>query len=197
MIPKCVVFDVFGTLVQIKKGRSPYKKLMKYLKSQGRNYMPDDAINIMSVPLDFEELSKFWGYSLSDEILNELEIDLSFDLQNLVLYEDTLQTIARLTTAGFKIAVCSNLAKPYGDQVLSMLPSLDAYIWSYEAGAIKPNPKIYEVVLEKVGCEAHEVLFVGDTLLADVSGPRSQGMSARLIDRKNGQNLHDVLADLF
>lgn len=78
---------------------------MKYLKSQGRNYMPDDAINIMSVPLDFEELSKFWGYSLSDEILNELEIDLSFDLQNLVLYEDTLQTIARLTTAGFKIDV--------------------------------------------------------------------------------------------
>ena len=61
----------------------------------------------------------------------------------------------------------------------------------------KPNPKIYEVVLEKVGCEAHEVLFVGDTLLADVSGPRSQGMSARLIDRKNGQNLHDLLADLF
>lgn len=120
---------------------------MKYLKSQGRNYMPDDAISIMSVPFDFEELSKFWGYSLSDEILNELEIDLSFDLQNLVLYEDTLQTIARLTTAGFKIAVCSNLAKPYGDQVLSMLPSLDAYIWSYEVGAIKPNPKIYEVVL--------------------------------------------------
>lgn len=197
MIPKSIIFDVFGTLVQIKKGRSPYKKLVKYLKLQGRNYMPDDALSIMSMPFDFEELANHWGYSLSDEILKELEIDLSCDLQNLVLYEDTLQIMARLKQAGFKIALCSNLAKPYGDQVFSMLPGLDAYIWSYQVGAIKPNPKIYEVVLEKVGCEAHEVLFVGDTLLADVSGPRSQGMLARLIDRKNGQNLHDLLADLF
>lgn len=192
-----IVFDVFGTLVQIHRGRSPYKKLIKQLKTQGRNYMPDDAVSIMSLPFNFEQLANFWGYSLSDEILKELEIDLSFDLQNLVLYEDTLQIMARLKQAGFKIAVCSNLAKPYGDKVFSMLPFLDQYIWSYEVGAIKPNPKIYEVVLEKLSCEAHEVLFIGDTSLADVFGPRSQGMSARLIDRKNGQNLYDVLADLF
>jgi hypothetical protein len=33
--------------------------------------------------------------------------------------------------------------------------------------------------------------------LADYSGPTEFGMSARLIDRKNGQKLADVLADII
>lgn len=78
-----------------------------------------------------------------------------------------------------------------------MLPNLDAYALSYQVGAIKPNPRIYQSLLDQIGCAVHEVLFVGDTLLADVTGPSSFGMSARLIDRKNGQNLQDVLADLI
>lgn len=33
---KAVVFDVFGTLIEIKNSQSPYKKMMKWLKQQGR-----------------------------------------------------------------------------------------------------------------------------------------------------------------
>lgn len=197
MIPKVIVFDVFGTLVKIHPGRSPYKKMIKQLKAQGRDYMLDDSVSMMSLPFNFEQLASFWGYSLSDEFLNELEQDLFCDLQSLELYEDTLSILDQLKQSGFKLALCSNLAKPYGERVFSILPALDTYIWSYEVGAIKPDPKIYEVVLEKLSCEAHEVLFIGDTLLPDVCGPKAVGMSARLINRQAGQNLHDVLSDLF
>jgi hypothetical protein len=34
-------------------------------------------------------------------------------------------------------------------------------------------------------------------LLADFNGPNEFGMSARLIDRKNGQKLADVLFDII
>lgn len=197
MIPKVIVFDVFGTLVQIQQGHSPYKKLIKHLRAQGRNYMPNDALTLMSLPYNFQQFADFFGYSLSNKILNELDQDLFCDLQSLVLYEDTLSVLDLLKQSGFKLAVCSNLAKPYGERVFSMLPGLDAYIWSYEIGAIKPDPLIYQVLIDKVGCAAHEIIFVGDTLLPDVHGPESAGMSARLINRNIGQNLHDVLSDFF
>ena len=60
-------------------------------------------------------------------------------------------------------------------------------------GAIKPNPPIYQHLIDQLGCTADEVLFIGDTPLADVQGPSNFGMSARLINRKGGQMLNDVL----
>lgn len=192
-----IVFDVFGTLVKIKEGSSLYRRLLKWLKSQGRDHEPNDAVTIMSVPFDFKQLADFFGQQIPEHLLQELNDDLFEDLENLTLYEDTLSTLNSLRDAGFKLALCSNLALPYGQKIFSMLPNLDAYALSYQVGAIKPNPRIYQSLLDQIGCAVHEVLFVGDTLLADVTGPSSFGMSARLIDRKNGQNLQDVLADLI
>lgn len=95
------------------------------------------------------------------------------------------------------MALCSNLAMPYGKIVSSLLPPLDAYAWSYEVGAIKPEPKIYQSLIDQLACQASEILFIGDTTLADFTGPTVFGMSARLIDRKNGQTLAEVLNDIL
>ena len=93
---------------------------------------------------------------------------------------------------GFRLALCSNLAMLYGKVVYSLLPTLDAYTWSYEFGAIKPDSQIYQHLIDKLGCHAKDVLFIGDTPLADFSGPNEFGMSERLIERKNGQKLVEV-----
>jgi HAD superfamily hydrolase (TIGR01549 family) len=103
----------------------------------------------------------------------------------------------RIKKLGFRLALCSNLAMPYGKVVSSLLPSLDAYAWSYEVGAIKPESQIYQYLIDQLQCHAKDILFIGDTPLADYSGPTEFGMSARLIDRKNGQKLADVLNDIL
>lgn len=95
------------------------------------------------------------------------------------------------------MALCSNLAMPYGKVVSSFLPSLDAYAWSYQIGAIKPESQIYQYLIDKLQCHAKDILFIGDTPLADYSGPTEFGMSARLIKRQNGQTLAEVLKDIF
>lgn len=60
------------------------------------------------------------------------------------------------------MALCSNLAMPYGKIVSSLLPPLDAYAWSYyEVAAIKPESKIYQSLIEQLGCQSSEVLFTG------------------------------------
>lgn len=98
---------------------------------------------------------------------------------------------------GVRLALCSNLAMSYGRIVSSLLPPLDAYAWSYEVGAIKPESQIYQHLIDQLGCHAKDVLFIGDTPLADFSGPNEFGMSACLIDRKNGQKLADILIDII
>lgn len=188
-----VAFDVFGTLVHIGDKRAPYKKLLQWMKDQGRSPQPADAAVIMSQPLSFEDVAARFGMTLPDDLLAALYSDLAAELQSISLYPDTLSTLNQLSQTGVKIALCSNLAHPYGRAVFPMLPRLDAYAWSYEVGAIKPDPRIYQHLIDQLGCTAEEVLFIGDTPLADVQGPSNFGMSARLINRKDGQMLNEVL----
>ena len=195
--PSVIAFDVFGTLVKIGERRSPYRKLIKWLKENGRQPKPDDAKFIMSQNLSFTELVKLLGINIPDQLLQELEHDLNDELQSIVLYEDTLSTLEELKELGFRLALCSNLAMPYGKVVSSLLPNIDTYAWSYEVGAIKPESQIYQYLIDQLECRAKDVLFIGDTPLADYSGPNEFGMSARLIDRKNGQKLADVLNDIL
>lgn len=187
-----IAFDVFGTLVKIGKRRSPYQKLMKYFKDQGRQPHSSDAAMIMSNNVDFVQLAATVGMHIPDQLLQELINDLDDELQSIELYEDTISTLEQLRKLGFKLALCSNLAKPYGEAVFPLLPNFDAYAWSYEVGAIKPDPKIYQSLIDQLACQAGDVLFIGDTPLADVTGPTTFGMSARLINRKNGQTLNDI-----
>ena len=195
--PSVIIFDVFGTLVKIGERRSPYRKLIKWLKENGRQPKPDDAKFIMSQNLSFTELVKLLGINIPDQLLQELEHDLNDELQSIVLYEDTLSTLEELKELGFRLALCSNLAMPYGKVVSSLLPNIDTYAWSYEVGAIKPESQIYQYLIDQLECRAKDVLFIGDTPLADYSGPNEFGMSARLIDRKSGQKLADVLSDIL
>ncbi|MBF7684402.1 HAD family hydrolase [Acinetobacter sp. B10A] len=195
--PSVIVFDVFGTLVKIKKKCSPYKKLLRVLNQQGRVPQANDVSVIMSTCADFSQLAHIFGYDLPTKVLHELQADLEEELASICLYEDTLDTLADLKAKGFKLAVCSNLALPYGDTVLKKLPMLDAYIWSYEVGVTKPNPQIYQHVVKMLNCQAEDVLFIGDTPKADVVGPTSFGMSARLIQRRQGQTLLHVIDDFY
>ena len=158
--PSIIVFDVFGTLVKIGERRSPYRKLMKWLKENGRQPKPDDAKFIMSQNLSFTELAKLLGINIPDQLLQELEHDLSEELQSIVLYGDTLSILEELKKLGFRLALCSNLAMPYRKVVSSLLPNIDAYALSYEVGAIKPESQIYQYLIDQLECHAKDVLFI-------------------------------------
>lgn len=192
-----VVFDAFGTLVQIGERLSPYRKLMQWMRDNGRQPQADDTGRIMSQPAGLAGVASLFGVSPPIELLAAWEAELHAELGTVQLFPDSFSTVMRLRTAGYRIGLCSNLAAPYGMLVKVLLPPLDAYALSYEAGAVKPEPSIYCYLLDQLKCVASDVLFIGDTPAADLDGPLAFGMSARLIDRKAGQTLDDVLDDLW
>lgn len=194
---KAVAFDVFGTLIEIKNSQSPYKKMMKWLKQQGRKPQPNDAAMIMSLYGNFETIASYFGYQLPAPLLAEMNNDLQHDLKYMRAFDDSIPMLLELKKLGYKLAVCSNAATPYGERAQHLLPPLDTYAWSFQVGANKPDPLIYQHFLTQMNCQPNEVFFIGDTQIADVDRPQKLGMSAKIIDRKNGESLLDVLQPLL
>lgn len=199
MTIRAVVFDVYGTLVRIGERRAPFRALLTRMEAAGRPREAGDASTIMSRELDLAGAAKLLGANLSAPELSELERDLETELASVRLFPDSLAVLQALAARGLKLGLCSNLAAPYAAPVLGLLPPLDAYAWSFEVGATKPEPAIYAHVCRQLGCEPAQVLMVGDTPEADLHGPRRYGMRSLLLRRegpKAGDATGDTIADL-
>lgn len=93
-----------------------------------------------------------------------------------------------------RIALCSNLAYGYGGKVKALLPEVvESKVFSYEVGAKKPEPEIYQAVCEQLGLPPARILFIGDSPRCDEKGPREFGMKSLLLNRKTGQTLKSLL----
>lgn len=91
--PKVIVFDAFGTLIKIGESRSPYLKLMKWLKESGLKPTTKNANIIMSNTLNIEKLSILFGKKVPRHILDEINNDLQSKIKTIELYEDTLPSL--------------------------------------------------------------------------------------------------------
>lgn len=196
--PKVIAFDAFGTLVKISEGKSPYLKLMKWLKINGRKPDADDARVILTHATDIKNLGILFGKSLPENLSKVINEDIENDLKKFDLYLDTIGTLQTLRNRGFQLALCSNLAKPYGEKLkLLMLDNFDEIFFSYELGCIKPEVEIYKLMTQYLNCKMSDILFIGDNPILDVEIPKSLGMSAQLIERSKGQTLSMVLSDIL
>ena len=63
-------------------------------------------------------------------------------------------------------------------KALGLLDLVDFVASSEEAGIEKPNPGLFDLVVEKARCAPSEILFVGDNLRKDVLGATAAGMRA-------------------
>jgi YjjG family noncanonical pyrimidine nucleotidase len=57
-------------------------------------------------------------------------------------------------------------------------PYVDVLVVSEEVGVWKPDPRIFEIALDRIGCAADDVVMVGDSWAADVIGARAAGIRA-------------------
>lgn len=194
---KVILFDVYGTLVEIRDKRAPFRQLIQIGARQGRTPSADDALSIMGQAVGLLEAAERMGIRLTHAQRIQLQSDLHAETASIAPFADTLPALQELKNRGFKLGVCSNLALDYAAPVMAMLPfAFDAYIWSFDAAAIKPAPAIYARACQQLGCAAGQVLMVGDTVDADVEGPRAFGMQAILLDRKQRHATRSAIASL-
>ena len=93
-------------------------------------------------------------------------------------YPDLKPTLNKLSAAGYRLHVLSNNSSILKWQLssLGITERFDTVTWSEEAGVEKPDARIFEIGLERIGAKPGEVIYVGDSFEADVLGAQAAGI---------------------
>jgi len=136
------------------------------------------------------------GTSASPEFIEWIyEAQREVMITRIRLREDCVDTLQGLRARGLTLAIVSNIDDDYLHPMIESLglaPLFDHWSSSHEAESCKPDPVIFEYALQKAGCSADEVIFVGDSQLHDIKGAQAVGMTSVLIREKGGRSPLDV-----
>jgi HAD superfamily hydrolase (TIGR01493 family) len=108
---------------------------------------------------------------------------LLIDPMNWTPYPDTADVLAGLHRQGIRTAVVSNIAfdvRPAFD-ANDASEFVDEFVLSFEVGAVKPDPAIFQTALTRLGVAAEDAVMVGDSEEAD-GGAQSLGCGFLLVD---------------
>jgi putative hydrolase of the HAD superfamily len=188
-----VTIDAFGTLIRL---RDPFAALDRALRARGVERAPEQ------VAAAFAEEGRYYrerSHEGTDEaslallrrgcaavFLRALEADLDPG-EFARPYVDTLEfepepgaveAVAELERLGLRLAVVSNWDVALHDYLeeLGLADHFATVVTSAEAGTPKPDPRIFELALERLDVRPERALHVGDSE-ADEEGARAAGMA--------------------
>jgi putative hydrolase of the HAD superfamily len=97
-----------------------------------------------------------------------------------VLYDDVRTTLERLAREYRLFAISNGNADL---AVIGLARFFEASLTAREAGMLKPDPRIFEILLARAGLRAAEAAHVGDDADADVEGARRAGVMPIWLNR--------------
>ena len=94
-----------------------------------------------------------------------------------------LALVREIKAYGVRTAILSNIPHDLLTEVrkFSWLDEFEVKIWSCELGVVKPDPAIYRVCLDALGCNAGRTLFFDDRA-NNVEAARELGMEAHIFE---------------
>jgi FMN phosphatase YigB (HAD superfamily) len=200
MTVKAVILDAFGTILSGRASVQPYPLLFKEGLRQGRRPTPNDARLVITLDCGLEGAAEHLGIHLPQGRLAEIQAVLDTDLASMEPFGDALAGIELLQKHSVAIAVCSNLAQPYGAVVSSLFPNLDVYAYSYQLGILKPEPQMYNWACDLLSVtqsgafgSGDVVRMIGDSIRCDRDGPTAVGITGHLLDRRGGGQMTSLL----
>ena len=108
---------------------------------------------------------------------------LLIDPVNWTPYPDTAEVLRGLHRQGIKVAVVSNIAfdvRP-AFEAIGAAGDVDEFVLSFEVGAVKPSPAIFETAMTRLNVAPEFTVMVGDSEEAD-GGARALGCGFLLVD---------------
>lgn len=182
---RAVLFDAFGTLCEIRNKRNPYRPILKAWPSG----LAAAYQAIMTRNASPAELAKEAG--LSAQVIQKINADIADETASIRLFPEVVETLSKIKELGLKWGIISNLATPYAQPLLDLLPfAPDACIWSFAVGYRKPEKEIYDCASTALGLMPSDILMVGDSFKNDFNAPRQLGMRAQFLSRGGNQVNH-------
>ena len=116
------------------------------------------------------------------------------DLAGRPLFPDAPEALSILSRSR-RLAVLSNADDAYLNPVVARIPATFAAVVSSEGGqCYKPEPGLFETMLDQLQADPSECVYVGDKQFEDVKGALGVGMSAVWINRRSEPTNPDLPA---
>ena len=165
--PSVIVFDLGKVLLDFDYGISARRIAERCHLSvdEVRKHLDHSALlyrfetGSMTVDEFFAEISAKTKFSGSLSEFCEFFADIFFAIEPMIELNE------KLRAKGFSTWIFSNtntLAIGHIRERFPFFKNFDGYVLSYEHGAMKPDPKIYEVVERKTGRQGAEILYLDD-----------------------------------
>jgi putative hydrolase of the HAD superfamily len=171
------------------------KAMMALTEREGSNPLFDLETGRVSV-------ATFMG-GLSDQLSAQLGTEVDLDgfgeryFGHLRPNERLIDYMRGLRARSFKLAICTNNIREWEELWRAMLPVdeiFDVVVDSAFVGSRKPEPRIYEITLERLGASPQTALFIDDVEV-NCEGARQLGMRA-IRFRSTDQTIEDIEAAL-
>lgn len=101
------------------------------------------------------------------------------------VYPEVPEALAVLRHAGLKLAIVSNFDARLTAvcEGLELLPAVDTVLIAAEAGAAKPDARIFQAAVGRFGLRPGQAIHVGDSWAEDAEGARGAGLAAVHLQR--------------
>ncbi len=209
---KAILFDMFDTLMLIQKNHEFYSpslmRMYQYLKNHdiavsfdkfNTAYIKERDALYAKADLNFEEphfnvrISKAlkslgYNYDETAPLVSAATNEFCEEFMKYVRIDDHAKALVEELHGKYKLGIVSNFAIP--ECVLKLLKAdhldglFDVVIVSAAVNKRKPSPEIFKSTLKELKVSASEAIFVGDTIDADIEGPKSIGMKVVYIERR-------------
>jgi len=120
------------------------------------------------------------------------QVYLRHRFEDIELYDDVLPTLTVLKDR-YTIGLLSN-GNSYPERC-ELEGLFQFVVFSQDYGFEKPDPKLFQIALDKAGCLNSQLLHVGDSITSDIVGASNLGIKSVWLNRNREENSSDVKVD--
>jgi 2-haloalkanoic acid dehalogenase type II len=190
--PKAILFDCWNTLftsnigtdLRAIAGRFVHRPMnYGFVKAFEEAYMLEPHSDLEPPT---RRLLAGYGLPAPGAVVRKVEGIVRDTMERQQPYPETFAVLEELRSQGYRLGMVTNSWQLAFERLQQEQPidrCFDALITSYEAGCLKPDPKIFAVACERLGVTAADTVMVGDSVRDDFEAAKACGMRAVLIDR--------------
>ncbi|UZE14000.1 haloacid dehalogenase type II [Pseudomonas sp. B21-053] len=201
--PEWLTFDCYGTLIQWDEGLKAV--VAEILRDKGDHSVDVDRLiavydrhehRLEQMPphRSFRQLST-QGLQLALEELGLASLPedsqrLAGAIPRMPPFPEVIETLARLKAMGFKLCIVSNTDDDIiAGNVAQLGGHIDRVITAQQAGAYKPNPRLFDYAHEQLGVRRDRVVHICASPMLDHTAARDMQFRCVWIDRGTGRQL--------
>jgi len=201
--PEWLTFDCYGTLIQWDEGLKAV--VAQILRDKGDHSVDADQLievydrhehRLEQIPphRSFRQLSTL-GLQLA---LEDLGLASSADdsqrlagaIPRMPPFPEVIETLARLKAMGFKLCIVSNTDDDIiAGNVAQLGGHIDRVITAQQAGAYKPDPRLFDYAHQQLGVRRDQVVHICASPTLDHTAARDMHFRCVWIDRGTGRQL--------